>query len=200
MQYTLYSLYFFFVSLIFYFGYCADADCPIFCQGEILKAVQLSGIFNDSKTWVDMPMINDVTATQNSYDNIDSSNYSQLESWVYANFDEAGSDLDSWVPEDLSSNPPILDYITNQSLSDWASDINSLWSSLGRIVDQSVDQFPEQHTLISRPYPMIVPGGRFDETYYWDSYWIVKGLIVCDMYQTAKYLIMNLLNDVEEFG
>lgn len=28
---------------------------------------------------------------------------------------------------------------------------------------------------------ILIPGGRFQESYYWDTYWIIKGLIVCDM-------------------
>ena len=35
------------------------------------------------------------------------------------------------------------------------------------------------------PYPIVVPGGRFRESYYWDSYWIVLGLLACDMNATA---------------
>lgn len=37
--------------------------------------------------------------------------------------------------------------------------------------------------------PIIIPGGRFQECYYWDTYWIVKGLIVCEMFDTALSLI-----------
>jgi alpha,alpha-trehalase len=33
--------------------------CTVYCHGDILEAVQLSGIFNDSKTFVDMPMKED---------------------------------------------------------------------------------------------------------------------------------------------
>ena len=35
--------------------------------------------------------------------------------------------------------------------------------------------------FIAQPNPTIVPGGRFLETYYWDTYWVVQGLIVCNM-------------------
>ena len=38
---------------------------------------------------------------------------------------------------------------------------------------------------------MLVPGGRFRECYYWDSYWIVLGLIATDMLDTAENLINN---------
>lgn len=36
------------------------------------------------------------------------------------------------------------------------------------------------------PHPFIVPGGRFREFYYWDSYWIVQGLLLSEMTQTVR--------------
>lgn len=47
---------------------------------------------------------------------------------------------------------------------------------------------------------MIVPGGRFREFYYWDSYWIVQGLLHCDMQATAKGMLKNFLAIVQRFG
>jgi hypothetical protein len=46
----------------------------------------------------------------------------------------------------------------------------------------------------------VVPGGRFEESYYWDSYWIIRGLLICDMTETAWGVISNLLEDVTNFG
>lgn len=36
---------------------------PIFCQGDVLKAVQLSGLLPDGKTFVDMPLKYDIDKT-----------------------------------------------------------------------------------------------------------------------------------------
>ena len=36
------------------------------------------------------------------------------------------------------------------------------------------------------PYPAVVAGARFREVYYWDSYFIVRGLLVSGMKETAK--------------
>lgn len=36
--------------------------------------------------------------------------------------------------------------------------------------------------------------GRFGETYYWDTYWTIKGLIACEMLSTAKGVVQNLLD------
>ena len=34
--------------------------------------------------------------------------------------------------------------------------------------------------------PFMVPGGRFREMYYWDTYWTVLGLLQSEMTQTVK--------------
>lgn len=37
----------------------------------------------------------------------------------------------------------------------------------------------------------VIPGGRFRELYYWDTYWIMSGLLLCDMTTTARGVIEN---------
>lgn len=56
------------------------------------------------------------------------------------------------------------------------------------------------YSIIYVDHPVIVPGGRFREFYYWDSYWIVKGLLHCEMYTTVKGMLTNFLEIVERFG
>lgn len=40
----------------------------------------------------------------------------------------------------------------------------------------------------------------FIEFYYWDSYWIIEGLLLCDMNVTAKGMIENFLSMVKRYG
>lgn len=47
---------------------------------------------------------------------------------------------------------------------------------------------------------MVVPGGRFRESYYWDSYFTILGLLSCNMPNTTRNVIDNLLDDVANFG
>ena len=64
-------------------------------------------------------------------------------------------------------------------------------------------QIPPQQqksSLIPLPHVAIVPGERFRETYYWDTYWVALGLLESDMYSTATGVIRNLLSMVERFG
>ena len=45
-----------------------------------------------------------------------------------------------------------------------------------RVLPSEVDQIKE-HGLLYLPYPYVVPGGRFNEMYGWDSYFIQLGLL-----------------------
>lgn len=56
------------------------------------------------------------------------------------------------------------------------------------------------YSIIHVDNPVIVPGGRFREFYYWDSYWIIRGLLYCEMYTTAKGMLENFLSIIERFG
>jgi neutral trehalase len=43
-------------------------------------------------------------------------------------------------------------------------------------------------------------GDRFRETYYWDSYWVLRGLLVSGMAETASGLVGNLMSMLEAVG
>lgn len=45
-----------------------------------------------------------------------------------------------------------------------------------------------------------MPGGRFREFYYWDSYWIIRGLLITEMTTTAKGMLENFSSIVERYG
>ncbi|KAL7737638.1 hypothetical protein ACLKA6_007746 [Drosophila palustris] len=58
---------------------------------------------------------------------------------------------------------------------------------------------PLMYSLVYVPNPVIVPGGRFVEFYYWDTYWIVRGLLHSGMIQTARGMIDNFLYIVSQY-
>ena len=49
-------------------------------------------------------------------------------------------------------------------------------------------------------YPFVVAGERFGEYYYWDSYWIIKGLIASGMLKTAKEMTLNFKDMINKYG
>ena len=57
-----------------------------------------------------------------------------------------------------------------------------------------VKEHPSRYSLVYLEQPFIVPGGRFRELYYWDSYWTILGLLVSKMNQTVKGDVLNTLS------
>lgn len=48
--------------------------------------------------------------------------------------------------------------------------------------------------------PYVVPGGRFNELYYWDSYFIVQGLLQDGRTNLARGMADNMIYEVEHYG
>jgi len=58
----------------------------------------------------------------------------------------------------------------------------------------------KEHGLLYLPYPYVVPGGRFNEMYGWDSYFTQVGLLRDGEVELAKNLIDNFLYQIEHYG
>ena len=58
----------------------------------------------------------------------------------------------------------------------------------------------QQQGLLYLPYPYVVPGGRFNEMYGWDSYFIQVGLLGDGEVELAKNMIDNFLYQVDHYG
>ncbi|KAJ1960489.1 alpha,alpha-trehalase nth1 [Dipsacomyces acuminosporus] len=54
--------------------------------------------------------------------------------------------------------------------------------------------------LIYKPLPFVVPGGRFNEQYGWDSYFEALGLLVDGRYQLAKNMVDNFVYEITHYG
>lgn len=103
----------------------------MFCEGPILHYIQISGIFNDSKTFVDMPLKDSPETVSAAFAAIpDPTNKAALENFLNMYFDEAGSDLDIWEPTDLQTSPTFLDSL-DAEYRQWGDDLNQLWKLLG---------------------------------------------------------------------
>jgi len=123
-----------------------------------------------------------------------------VEHFVHNNFDEAGSEFVNWDPVDWHENPKFLSNITDPNLKDWARELHSYWKQLGRKIKEDVSLQPNLYSMIYVPNPVIVPGGRFREFYYWDSYWIIDGLLLSQMEHTVKGMLENFMYMVNTLG
>ena len=176
-------------------------DNQIFCQGKILHSVQIAKIFDDAKTFVDMRMKYDIADIERNFSTLGMKpSQAQLKKFVEENFSPAGYDLEPFNPADWVEKPERLNKIQNEKLRKWAFALNGLWKVLGRNITSEAREQSQRSSLIVVQNPFIIPGGRFREYYYWDSYWILHGVLTCGMYGTAKGMITNYLDLVRRYG
>lgn len=74
--------------------------------------------------------------------------------------------------------------------------IESLWPVLTRTPDGGQDR----SSRIALPYPYIVPGGRFNEIYYWDSYFTMLGLVVSGRVDMVQHMVDNFAHMLSVYG
>ena len=68
-----------------------------------------------------------------------------------------------------------------------------------RILPTEVDLITE-HGLLYLPHSYVVPGGRFNEMYGWDSYFIILGLLHDGEIDLAKKMVDLLAYEIEHYG
>ena len=148
-----------------------------FFESELFKDVQLKGLFNDSKTFAD-------ALPKAPLKHIFSQYETQKQS---SDFDLAHFVAEHFV---LPKRP---DLQLDGKQRDLSQHINALWSLLTRPADdQSVGQSADSLLPLQKPY--IIPGGRFSEVYYWDSYFTALGLIK----QGKALLVTDILDNFVE--
>jgi alpha,alpha-trehalase len=147
--------------------------------GELFALVQKRRIFPDSKTFADAVPRRDVGSILAAFATLDVANDRNIRRFVDQNFE---------FPTDY-------DDVSAAKILPLGERIEQLWGSLSRAADHVV---PDS-SLIELPRPYIVPGGRFREVYYWDSYFTMLGLaesrrfdMIEDMVENFAYLIDHI--------
>ena len=151
----------------------------IFELGQLFEAVQMQNILSDGKTFPDCLPKKPLVAILEHYEQVKDTPKFDLKTFVLDHFD-----LPSNPSEDYKSDP-------KQAIS---THIMSLWNVLTRQPDAT-----EQGSLIPLPHPYVVPGGRFREIYYWDSYFTMLGLQVSKRVDLIENMVDNfayLINTV----
>src|ERR1700756_3807440 len=54
--------------------------------------------------------------------------------------------------------------------------------------------------LLYLPNRYVVPGGRFNEMYGWDSYFIIRGLLQAGRVELARDMVENFFFEIEHYG
>ena len=188
-----------------------QAWCPseIFCAGQLLQSVNLAKPFPDSKTFVDKPTAFDsqrVLSDFNALGSQDNVTVGAITNFVANDFKGEGLELEALTLADFPENPSFLKKIKNPLVKAWSKVIHTYWSDLIRGTNRETLCSNRNGTtgcessLIPLNHTFVVPGGRFREQYYWDSYWIVRGLLESQLYDIVNSTLQNFMDELETIG
>ncbi|OAG32318.1 alpha,alpha-trehalase [Nematocida displodere] len=103
-----------------------------------------------------------------------------------------------------TNNHALSDFDTSSKYYPMLQTTIGLWKALGRTTplhpNPSPDTSHSLNSLIALNKPFIVPGGRFREIYYWDSFWIAKGLLLTGHEDMASSMKDNFVQLISLFG
>ncbi|OTA89691.1 glycoside hydrolase family 37 protein [Hypoxylon sp. CO27-5] len=179
-------------------------DSPLYCQGDVLKQIELAHPFSDSKTFVDLPTKRPLDEVLAAFDKLNKplSNNTELNDFLSTYFGEAGSELAQISRDQLETNPVFLDDIDDPVVKQFVQKVIDIWPDLTRTYVGAGNCTGCVDSFIPVNRPFVVAGGRFRESYYWDSYWIIEGLLRTggSFTQISRNIIENFLDFVEQFG
>ena len=126
-------------------------------NSDFYHAAQMAHLYPDSKTFADATPRLPLNELLASYETLKDEPDFDLKNFIETNFD---------IPQAFQA-----DFISDRSKT-VQEHIVDLWDELTR----SPDNIKAHSSLIALPGEYIVPGGRFREIYYWDSFFTIKGL------------------------
>ncbi|WP_261541002.1 alpha,alpha-trehalase TreA [Burkholderia multivorans] len=152
---------------------------PSQLYGDLFVAVQTASVYPDQKTFVDATPDTDPATIMQLYQQQKAQPGFSLKAFVEQHFTP---------PAQGGVTPP-----PNQTLREH---IDWLWPQLTRTTTTA----PPYSSLIPMPKPYVVPGGRFREGYYWDTYFTMLGLQVSGREDLVDDMLDNFAHLIDTVG
>ena len=154
---------------------------PDILLGPLFSDVQSAKLFPDQKTFADAVPKSDPLTILADYRMQRKQSGFDLRHFVDVNFTLPGEG-EKYVPP------------AGQSLREH---IDGLWPVLTRTTDKASSKWD---SLLPLPKSYVVPGGRFREVYYWDSYFTMLGLAESSHWDKISDMVDNFAYEIDTFG
>ena len=147
---------------------------------ELFAAVQQQWLFDDQKHFVDALPLRPPATIRADYLAQRANPGFDLKRFVADNFEPSGA---------AETQKP-------QTGTDIREHIDNLWPVLTR----HYEKVPAYSSMLPLLYPYVVPGGRFRELYYWDSYFTMLGLVESGQTKLARQMLDNFAYLIDTYG
>lgn len=169
----------FFLSFLVALVQAQTTPTPDRLWGPLFKEVQLTRAFGDNKTFVDMVPQEKPEVILQKFTALRQHDSAGLRAFVLANF---------YLPA-----TPAANVTPGLSLQQHLAE---LWNTLTR----PKDTVRANSSLLALPGSYVVPGGRFREIYYWDSFFTMQGLAVSNRYDLIEDMLDNFAFLINQYG
>jgi alpha,alpha-trehalase len=163
----------------------AAAETPPRSPAELypglFERIQAEQLYEDGKTFVD-------TAPRKPPDEIMRDYESQQAT--------PGFDLAAFVAERFAAPAAAAGQFRAEPGRSVTAHVDALWPVLRREPDAAV----AGSSLLPLPHPYVVPGGRFREVYYWDSYFTMLGLQESGRQDLVEDMVKNFAWLIDQYG
>jgi len=179
--------------------------CPsqIFCAGKILQTINIAMPYADSKTIVDKPTNGTTNATVAAFNAFGNNiTYGDIVEFLDDHFQGEGLELAATNISDFPASPSAFSSIPDAYVKGFTLAVHNIWPLLVRDTDESrlCENGRCESSLIPLNHTFVVPGGRFREQYYWDSKFILEGLLKSELFSVANSTLHNFMDEIEQFG
>jgi alpha,alpha-trehalase len=151
--------------------------------GALFSAVQMSGLFADSKTFADARPLEAPASIVADY---------------ARHRGDPGFDLRSFVTGHFELPRPPAPGARSDTGRTMEEHIRALWPALTRAPPPRGSA--GRSSLLSLPAPYVVPGGRFREVYYWDSFFTMLGLVASGRIELVRDMLDDFASLIRRFG
>jgi alpha,alpha-trehalase len=129
-------------------------------------------------------------------------NNTALNNFLTTYFGKAGSELQPLPEDELEVQPDFLESVNSSVVEDFTRQVIDIWPDLTRRYVGAGNCTGCVSSFLPVNRTFVVAGGRFREPYYWDSFWIIEGLLRSkgSFTQIAENIIENFMDLVEEIG
>lgn len=156
-----------------------SAKSPDEGLGELFGDVQKQRIYRDGKTFADLVPRYRMKQIRQQYKLVKDDPEFSIHNFLAQNFYEVGPQQETYKTD---SSMTIRQHIAQ------------LWDVLER------KHRLDKGSLVALPNAYVVPGGRFVEQFYWDSYFIMLGLAADNKWDVIEGMIKNNAYMIRKFG
>jgi alpha,alpha-trehalase len=163
------------------FSASPSPEAPSIEFGDLYQAVEMAGIYPDQKTFADA---------------LPEESPARIIAEYHEQKNDPGFDLRAFVHQHFAESPTKSISFKRKAEESVGNYIADMWDVLLRTPDKA----EPYSSLLPLDHPYVVPGGRFSEIYYWDSYFTMLGLEQDGRHDLALDMLENMASLVDRYG